>query len=723
MSRQPSTHRRADDSTVGKASRDTPSAIAARIASEWERTGRCDLPAELRRFPSLAADRSVFLDLAQRDYRHFRSRNDDTSPTVYCYRFDGLEAGLLLTLHRLIEVEECLADFGIEGLLGGADEHCWPAEGDDFDGFTLLEEIGRGSVARVFLCRQKAVGDRTVVLKVSRLITAEAAALGRLSHAHVVEVYGAGQDVESGLGWICMPYHGHRTLQDEIVLSTQLLEELPSATALPYGRSQAVVRQRVKATARVFASIANALDYLAKNGVVHGDLKPSNVLLTPEGEPLLIDFNLSAPLDGKSEAVGGTLPYMAPEQLRAIASGQDRDCVASTKTELYSFGLCLYQMLAERSDLTLGVKAGGLTSTASALLSVHDRRRSLVSHDLREVDQRLVSLINSCIDDDPANRPNSFTEVQEVLESYARPRNRFTDRVPTASLLVVSLILAAGVFLPLLRPQTELARLERQVHAALAAGKPVNAIALVEGATPQYRNDVALRSTLASTLLDLDQAQLAADQYMRLWEATNDPSYLVLAGYSKNLAGDSYQAVRLYEAAIDEGDDSPAAVANLGISLVQQLGKHWDDQKSVVAHETLSRAYQLLPRNESVRIAMFRHQLLTTTRRDVDRPRYPASVASMPQPDASDQFVAFATSFLATIGSDAPELSRLAGPLLARLAAINSSADPTVSQSQQMLASAFRQADSEAKIIPATDIAPRDAPPLFVDPTGFQKKT
>ena len=67
------------------------------------------------------------------------------------------------------------------------------------------------------------------------------------------------------------------------------------------------------------AQLADALAHSHGRGIYHRDLKPSNVLMTPEGRPLLLDFNLSVDSRLPAWKVGGTLPYMAPEELANLA--------------------------------------------------------------------------------------------------------------------------------------------------------------------------------------------------------------------------------------------------------------------------------------------------------------------------------------------------------------------------------------------------------------------
>ena len=93
--------------------------------------------------------------------------------------------------------------------------------------------------------------------------------------------------------------------------------------------------------------LADGLAHAHERGILHRDLKPANILMTDEGQPMLLDFNLSEDSEvrpGAAAAVGGTLPYMAPEHLEALRGGASPDA----RSDLYSLGVILYELLTVR---------------------------------------------------------------------------------------------------------------------------------------------------------------------------------------------------------------------------------------------------------------------------------------------------------------------------------------------------------------------------------------
>src|SRR5262249_25618750 len=109
----------------------------------------------------------------------------------------------------------------------------------------------------------------------------------------------------------------------------------------------------VNAAAWIVARLAEALHHAHQRGVLHRDIKPSNVLLGADGQPMLLDFNLAENLPGEQAhavaTMGGTVAYMAPEHLRALAL---RDPALARRVDqradLYGLGMVFYELLTHR---------------------------------------------------------------------------------------------------------------------------------------------------------------------------------------------------------------------------------------------------------------------------------------------------------------------------------------------------------------------------------------
>ncbi len=171
----------------------------------------------------------------------------------------------------------------------------------------------------------------------------EASIQGRLDHERIMPVWSIDRD--RGLRGLCMPYRPGLPL-DEVVRRLEsgrrgpvtpgacwrpCCRQPPSAAAsCPKGWARLPVRgSYARAVAWIGATIARALAHAHAHGVFHRDVKPANILLTAREGPQLLDFNLAhAPSDAEhAEAArsGGTLPYMAPEQLRAFLDSRSLD--------------------------------------------------------------------------------------------------------------------------------------------------------------------------------------------------------------------------------------------------------------------------------------------------------------------------------------------------------------------------------------------------------------
>ena len=206
------------------------------------------------------------------------------------------------------------------------------------DRYVLERVLGRGGMATVYLARDLK-HDRPVALKV--LDPDVAASLGperfqreirvaaRLHHPHVLSVYDSGE--AAGRLWFAMPY----------VRGESLRERLRREGILPIDEALRIARQA-----------AQALSYAHKEGVVHRDVKPENLLLTEDGSTQVADFGIARAVEGQSDQrlteIGvalGTPAYMAPEQ----SSG---DGVVDARADQYALAATCHEMLTGAPPFT-----------------------------------------------------------------------------------------------------------------------------------------------------------------------------------------------------------------------------------------------------------------------------------------------------------------------------------------------------------------------------------
>ncbi len=317
----------------------------------------------------------------------------------------------------------------------------FPEVGQTIGGFYLVEELGRGAFARVFLARERQLADRPVALKVSRRGSREPQALARLQHTHIVPVHSHRVDQATGLHLLCMPYFGRITLArvlaevdhgDETLSGTALLgalDRLADAVDSPSARRLAIraalaQRSYAQAIAWWAARLAEALEHAHDRGVLHRDIKPSNVLVN-DGMPMLLDFNLAREsvlgTNEKYEAagatLGGTVDYMAPEHLESLAEGlSDR---VDRRSDIYGLGVLLFEAIVGKKPFPPPRKT---QSVIDSLLRTADERRqdpSILFGGAVEVPAPLRAVIRRCLEPEPDDRYQGAGELAADLRAIA----------------------------------------------------------------------------------------------------------------------------------------------------------------------------------------------------------------------------------------------------------------------------------------------------------------
>ncbi|HEY2954840.1 MAG TPA: protein kinase [Candidatus Eisenbacteria bacterium] len=295
--------------------------------------------------------------------------------------------------------------------------------------FRILEQIGEGGMGVVYRARDERL-EREVALKLlpagvlasqdersrSRL---EARTLSRLNHPAIATLYDLGE--EGGRDFLVMEFVEGETLERKLALGALAEREI----------------------AAIGEQIAAALQAAHEQQVVHCDLKPGNVMVTPRGQVKVLDFGIARLLRVREEgrppaptltpAAAGTLPYMAPEQL---LEGR-----VDARTDLYALGVVLYHMAAGRLPFENGVALVLANQIINTPPPPPARFRS-------DLSPRLEELILKCLEKDPANRYQNAADLAvDLRRAGAPPRERAEEPLAPArieSLAVLPLANLSG---------------------------------------------------------------------------------------------------------------------------------------------------------------------------------------------------------------------------------------------------------------------------------------
>ena len=266
--------------------------------------------------------------------------------------------------------------------------------------YRILGPLGSGGMGAVYRAEDTTL-HRTVALKflpesvahtekVCERLKREASTASALNHPNICTIYEVGED--AGEMFIAMEYIEGCTL-------AELIRQGP----LPTDR-----------VLRYSSQISSALAHAHEKGVIHGDLKPLNIIVTPGGEAKILDFGLArrsnpvefdrktletTALSEGDVALAGTFPYMAPEQIE----GSD----ASARTDIWSFGIVLYEMISG----TRAFEGANLFLLCNAIL--RDPPRPLPPI----VPAGLKTVVSRCLEKEPERRYRRAGEVRAALET------------------------------------------------------------------------------------------------------------------------------------------------------------------------------------------------------------------------------------------------------------------------------------------------------------------
>jgi WD40 repeat protein/tRNA A-37 threonylcarbamoyl transferase component Bud32 len=375
------------------------------------------------------------------DYMRRLDRGEAVDRELLLARHPELAAGLRSYFAASDEVER----------LNRTESVRWPAPATEGEGppgrfgdYEVLEQIGQGGMGVIYRARQLSL-QRLVALKVMRpyllsspvdvrRFRSEAESVASLDHPFIVPIFEVGE------------HHGQPFFSMKLIEGGNLAHHL-DRLAVDIG-----------AGVGILAAVARAVHYAHQRGILHRDLKPTNVLLDADGRPYVTDFGLAKRLTPslrdasltQQGAVVGTPNYMAPEQ--AAATGR-----LSTAVDVWALGAVLYEMLTGRPPFQA-------ESPLHTLLEVQEREPTPPHTLNRGVDRDLETVCLKCLHKEPAKRYPSAEALAEDLERWqkrepihARPSStwehiaKWTRRQPhlaaVAGLLVLSILAGfAGVW-------------------------------------------------------------------------------------------------------------------------------------------------------------------------------------------------------------------------------------------------------------------------------------
>src|SRR5438876_7727174 len=265
-----------------------------------------------------------------------------------------------------------------------------------FDGrYRIMRKLGAGGMANVYLAEDQELGRRVAIKILDDRHAAdeqfverfrrEAKNAASLSHPNIVSIYDRGE--AEGTYYIAMEYLDGRSLK-ALILSRG---PAPVSVAVDYARQ-----------------ILAALRFAHRNGIVHRDIKPHNVLVDAEGHAKVTDFGIAragASQMTEEGSIIGTAQYLSPEQARGTQVDQTSD--------LYSLGIVLYELLTGTVPFTGDTPVEIAMKHLSAVPERPSVKRPEIPHDLDMVVLRALAK-------DPADRYQSAEEMDSDLERVAR---------------------------------------------------------------------------------------------------------------------------------------------------------------------------------------------------------------------------------------------------------------------------------------------------------------
>jgi len=348
----------------------------------------------------------------------------------YCQKYPLLKENLQRRYHILRLIEE------------GFKEETWA--GRKIGEYIIVEEIGRGGMGVVFLAIQSSL-NRYVALKILpfeltfdsktiRRFQNEAKIIAKFNHPNIVPVLSRGE--YEGVHYIVMAFIPGLPLNKIIYCLKHLSKSASEIKASEIkdiisrhldfvrfnfdlngiGIPESIIIRRdhsfwqkpyFEFILTICREVADALDYAHKNYIYHGDLKPSNIILTLEGVPMILDFGLAKDMKvittTQSKEFAGTVAYASPEQIK--------NNIINEKTDIWSLGVTLYELISLNHPFhgeTASETLGKIMNSEPLLLRKYNKK----------IPKEIEAIIFKCLEKNPDRRYSSMAMLEEDIGSF-----------------------------------------------------------------------------------------------------------------------------------------------------------------------------------------------------------------------------------------------------------------------------------------------------------------
>jgi serine/threonine protein kinase len=381
-----------------------------------------------------------------------------------------------------------------------------------------LEEFLGGGMARVYRARDTVIG-RTVAVKIlteegcadeetkSRFLQ-EARLAGNITHDNIISIYDFGEDAE-----------GRPFMVMEFLKGEDLRHAIKNGSM-----------GDTRAKLRIALDIARALEHIHSQNIIHRDIKPDNVHLTPAGAVKLMDFGISKMQSSTRTTTGvvmGTPYYMSPEQVL----GKN----ITPAVDIYAFGVLVFELMTGSRPVVGDTVERIFYQILQEPLNVEPMRVAGIS-------QPIIDLVCRCTEKDPANRPQGFgevcTQIQNIINDWDAPTRpnrspQFTPVRPRAArkpwllpaVIAAMVLVLVGVYFGLRPTKKQSAAAPAVVpapKAELAKSLPFDSgeMVLIPAGTFLFGQD---KQSLTLPATYIDKTEVSVEAYSRFCAAKGRP--------------------------------------------------------------------------------------------------------------------------------------------------------------------------------------------------------